>query len=57
MLPIWRSASSNTAPWYAGSGAQNSGHFSGFFAHGNLPLSTITPPMCTPCPPMNLVVE
>ena len=57
MLPTGRSASSKTAPWYDGEGAQNSGHLSGFSAHWKLPLSMIAPPMWTPWPPMNFVVE
>ena len=57
MLPMGRSASSKTAPWYEGEGPQNSGHRSGSSAQGKFALSITTPPMWTPWPPMNLVVE
>ena len=56
MLPIGLRASANTTPWYDGSGSVNSGHFFGSAVQSNLPESTMQPPMCVPCPPMNLVV-
>ena len=30
---------------------------SGLLVHGNLPLSTINPPIVVPCPPINFVAE
>lgn len=43
-------------PWYDTFGSTSHGHLL-FCVQSNLPLSTITPPIVVPCPPINLVAE
>lgn len=47
--------SQNFRPWYPADGSINCGNRAAFLPQSNLPLSTTTPPMVVPCPPIHLV--